>query len=60
MHLITDLHHICSANTPVMFAGQTRPAKLGRSAKGGAAERDAADQKRLLGKGHDQPLFRAL
>jgi hypothetical protein len=27
--------------------------KLGRPAKGGAAERDAADQKRLMGKGHD-------
>ncbi|KAB0485754.1 MULTISPECIES: transposase [Pseudomonas] len=27
--------------------------RLGRPAKGGAAERDAADQKRLMGKGHD-------
>jgi hypothetical protein len=27
--------------------------KLGRPAKGGAAERDAADQRRLMGKGHD-------
>ncbi|POD74591.1 hypothetical protein BKM17_17540 [Pseudomonas syringae group genomosp. 3] len=27
MHHTTDLHHICSASTPVMFAGQTRPAK---------------------------------
>lgn len=27
--------------------------KLGRPAKGGAAERDAADQKRLMRKGHD-------
>ncbi|MCK9747098.1 hypothetical protein LT699_10880 [Pseudomonas syringae pv. syringae] len=60
MHHTTDLHHISSANTPVMFAGQTRPAKLGSPAQGGAAERDAADQKRLLGKGHGQPLFSAL
>ncbi len=27
MQRTTDLHHICSANTPVMFAGQTRPAR---------------------------------